>query len=77
MFMKYVEIKCNENGIEYLIHTDTDEECMILGGKIGNQLRGNPDYINNNIVLNYTSGDRIVYLWFAKFCRSIAEITIE
>lgn len=75
--MKYVEIKCDANGIEYLIHTDTDEECMVLGEKIGNQLRGNPDYINNNIILNYTSGDSIVYLWFAKFCRSIAEITID
>ena len=75
--MKYVNIKCNAEGIEYQIHMDTDDECMVLGEKIGNQLRGIPDYINNNIVLNYTSGDRIIHLWFAKFCRSIADVTID
>lgn len=75
--MKHVKINVTANGIEYLIHTDSDEECMTLGEKIGNQLHGNPDFVNSNIVLNYTSGDQIVYLWFAKFCRSVAELTIE
>lgn len=75
--MTHWKFNVKPNGIEFLIHTDTDEECMMLGEKICNQLRGNPDYINSNIVVNYTSGDRIVYLWFAKFCRSVAEIAFE
>lgn len=37
---------------EIIINTKTNEEKMIIGAAIHGQLQGNPDYINNNIILN-------------------------
>lgn len=37
---------------EIVISTKTNEEKMIIGSDIHNQLRGNQDYIDNNIILN-------------------------
>lgn len=52
MPLKYiVKISCHD-----------EAEAMRIGSQIHEQLVGNPDYINDNIVLNCTSSDGNVYL---------------
>lgn len=58
------------------IETQTKDECMRIGNLIGEQLRGNQDYIDNNIVLNYTDSDNVVRLYIFKECKNIPTITI-
>lgn len=58
------------------IETQTKDECMRIGNLIGEQLRGNQDYIDNNIVLNYTDSDNVVRLYIFEECKNIPTITI-
>lgn len=58
------------------IDTQGNEEKMRIGTAIHEQLRGNPDYVNNNIVLNVDEDSRI-RLWLLKDSSSIPEITIK
>lgn len=51
------------------------EEKMKLGNSIHNQLAGNQDYIDSNIVLNLDE-PYTVQLWFFKDCENIPPITI-
>jgi hypothetical protein len=46
------------------IETTSKEETMRIGTKIHEQLVGNKDYINDNIILNCTSEPREIYLCF-------------
>lgn len=51
------------------------EEALKIGGQIHEQLVGNPDYINDNIVLNCTSAGCNVIL-FVDDVDEIPEITL-
>ena len=53
-----------------------EKEAFKIGEQIHNQLKGNSDYIDNNIILNCTDFDNIVKIWIFKECESIPEITI-
>lgn len=58
------------------IATNTQEECLSIGTKIHEQLRGNQDYIDSNILLNCTEGDNVVRVYIFKECTTIPEIAI-
>ena len=58
------------------IETQTKEECMRIGNLIHKQLCGNQDYIDSNILLNYTDSDNIVRLYIFKECKNIPSISI-
>ena len=58
------------------ITTKTEQEAMDLGAIIHEQLRGNKDYIDSNIVLNCTEGDGVVRLAIFKECEEIPQITL-
>ena len=67
----------NEDVIRAIeIETGTKEECMEIGSRIHEQLRGNPDYIDSNILLNCTDSDNVVRLYIFKECKNIPKITI-
>lgn len=57
------------------IEVPTDEEKMKIGEKIHEQLRGNQDYIDNNIILNVDEMGA-VRLWVFNECENIPQITI-
>ena len=58
------------------IETRTKEECMRIGELIGNQLRGNKDYQDSNILLNYTDNDNVVRLYVFEECKYVPPISI-
>lgn len=62
--IKYIAIEC-----------ETVEAKKELGQKIHEQLRGNQDYVDTNILLNIDE-PLTVQLWFFKECKNIPEITI-
>ena len=61
---KVITIECSDNN-----------EKMAVGNLIHKQLRGNEDYINNNIILNIDT-DNTVKLWIFKECKEIPQILI-
>ena len=58
------------------IEVQSKEECMRIGTLIHDQLRGNKDYIDSNIVLNCTDNDNVVRLYICKECENVPTITI-
>lgn len=58
------------------IETQTKEACMELGYSICQQLVGKEDFINDNIVVNYTDTDNVVRLYIFKECKEIPDITL-
>lgn len=58
------------------IETQSKEECMRIGTLIHNQLVGNEDYINNNIILNCTEDDNFVRIIIFDECKNVPEIKI-
>ena len=52
----------SETPLEITIKTRNDQERNQIGEKIHNVLKGNPDYVNNAIVLNIDR-DKRVRLW--------------
>ena len=59
------------NRVEIIIKTCSPEEQKIIGSNICGQLRGNPDYIDSNIVVNYTDTDNSVYVIASKEARPV------
>lgn len=63
------------------IVTNTEDEMFEVREKIYQQLVGNPDYVNNNIILN-GSDDRLdgsvntVCVYISEECKNIPSITI-
>lgn len=52
-FKKAIEIECSSN-----------EEKMEVGKLIHNQLKGNQDYIDNNIILNIDEDCKVIVIIF-------------
>lgn len=52
----------SETPLEITIKTRNNQERNIIGEEIHNMLKGNPDYVNNAIVLNIDRNRR-VQLW--------------
>lgn len=52
----------SENYKAIRIETRTEEQALALSERIHNQLMGNPDYVNNNILLNRDE-PKCVRLW--------------
>ena len=63
-FKKAIEIECSSN-----------EEKMRVGESIHNQLVGNEDYINNNIILNIDEDCKVILVIFNE-CINEPEILI-
>ena len=63
-FKKAIEIECSSN-----------EEKMKVGELIHNQLVGNEDYINNNIVLNIDEDCKVILVMFNE-CKNEPKILI-
>lgn len=61
--------------LEITIKTQSEEEKMEVGTRIHEQLRGNPDYVNNNIILNIDAENE-VWLGIFKECENVPKITI-
>lgn len=57
-----------------IITTDSNETKMEIGTKIHNQLRGNPDYVDSNIILNIDDDNTVLLLIYEEAV--IPEITI-
>lgn len=57
-----------------VIETADNEEKMRIGTSIHEQLRGNQDYIDSNIVLN-VDDDCTIRLWILKACKEVPKIT--
>lgn len=57
------------------IEVQTEEEKKVIGTKIHEQLIGNQDYIDSNIILNIDE-PYMVRLWFFKECENVPSITI-
>lgn len=58
-----------------IIKVKNNEEKMAIGTKIHEQLRGNEDYVNNNIILN-VDDPNMVDICIFEDCQHIPEITI-
>lgn len=58
------------------IETISKDECMRIGTLIHDQLRGNKDYVDSNIVLNCTDSDNVVRLYIFKECENVPSFTI-
>ena len=52
----------SNNRLEITIKTNSKEEKEKIGRNICCQLLGNPDFIDNNIVVNFTDSDDCVYI---------------
>ena len=61
--------------IQVKIFTSNDWEKRKIGNRIHEQLRGNEDYINNNIILNIDEENEI-NLYIFEECEDIPKITI-
>lgn len=64
LFKKYIEIECSSN-----------EEKVKIGELIHNQLKGNEDYINNNIILNIDEDSKVILVIFNE-CKEEPKILI-
>lgn len=66
-----------ENNIwkKITIETSTDREKMQIGESIRNQLKGNPDYINNNVIVFIDKTCVVEVLIFAN-CKDIPQLII-
>lgn len=62
--------------LEILINTTSNEEKMRIGTEIHQQLKGNPDYIENRIVLNIDRENR-VWLGIFQDCETVPSIVIH
>lgn len=58
-----------------IIKVKNNEEKMTIGTKIHEQLRGNEDYVNNNIILN-VDDPNMINIYIFEDCQHIPEITI-
>lgn len=58
------------------IKTINNEEKMRIGNSIHDQLVGNSDYIDSNIILNIDDENE-VNLYIFKECENVPKITIE
>ena len=58
------------------IVTRDEEECMRIGSSIHDQLVGNKDYIDSNILLNCTDYPCEVRLYIYEECKEIPKITL-
>ena len=63
-FKKAIEIECSSN-----------EDKMMVGEAIHNQLVGNEDYINNNIILNIDEDCKVILVIFNE-CKNEPKILI-
>ena len=63
-FKKAIEIECSSN-----------EEKMKVGELIHNQLKGNQDYIDNNIILNVDEDCKVIVIIFEE-CKEEPKILI-
>lgn len=66
---------CDVLKLEIKILTPNDEEKMRIGKKIHEQLCGNPDYIDDRIILNIEEENE-VWIGIFKDCENVPEITI-
>ena len=57
------------------IEVQDDKEKMAVGSRIHEQLRGNKDYIDNNIILNIDL-ENTVRLYIFKECEDVPNIII-
>lgn len=55
----------DESRLEFTIRCDTEEQCSAIGESICNQLVGNEDFIENNILINYTESFKDVVVCIA------------
>lgn len=53
------------NLLEFIIRCDTEELCTAIGESICEQLVGNKDFIDNNILINYTETSKDVIVCVA------------
>lgn len=58
------------------IETHSKDEALEIAKGIHNQLVGNPDYIDSNIVLNYDHEPCVVQLWVFEECKNFPKINI-
>lgn len=58
------------------IVTDSEEERVRIGELICKQLRGNQDFIDSNILVNYTNAGNEVLVFIYEECKYIPPITI-
>ena len=58
------------------IKTRSQEDCLLVGTKIHEQLVGNEDYINCHIVLNLDYKTNVVGLYIDKEVKEIPQLTI-
>lgn len=65
----------NKLKLEIKIRTPNDAEKIMIGNHIHEQLRGNPDYINDRIVLNIEVENE-VWLGIFEDCEHMPKITL-
>lgn len=58
-----------------LTEVDDDKELLAIGNNIHEQLRGNKDYIDNNIIISIDSPS-IINISISKECKDIPSIII-
>lgn len=58
------------------IEAQTEEEKFDIGNKIHDQLVGNKDYIDSNIVLNIDIEPCTVLIWICDECENVPQIVI-
>lgn len=63
------------NNIQVRIETKSKQECTAIGTTIHDQLVGNQDYIDCNIILNIDNGNDI-FIWVDPICKEIPEVRI-
>lgn len=73
---KYEKDHDNANlKIKITIETTTKDEQMEISNSIHNQLKGNEDYINDNIVLNCNE-ENVTKLFIFNECKNVPKIII-
>lgn len=66
---------CKDLKMHIKITVTDDKEQLSIANAIHEQLRGEPDYVNNNIVLNIDT-DGEINLYVFKECMHVPTITI-
>ena len=61
--------------IKITIETTTKDEQMEISNSMHNQLKGNEDYINNNIILNCNE-ENVTKLFIFNECKNVPKIII-
>lgn len=73
---KYEKDHDNANlKIKITIETTTKDGQMEISNSIHNQLKGNEDYINNNIILNCNE-ENVTKLFIFNECKNVPKIII-